>query len=48
MQVSNKWNCKKYLVVEIKSRTVRLMREDGTEFEIAKSEFYFSYFIENS
>lgn len=45
MQVSNKWNHKKYQVVEIKSNTVRLMREDGTEFEIAKSEFNFSYFI---
>ena len=38
----------KYLVVEIKSKTVRLMREDGTEFEIAKGEFYFSYFIKSS
>lgn len=45
MQVRNKWNRKKYLVVEIKSNIVRLMREDGTEFEITKSEFNFSYFI---
>ena len=45
MQVRNKWNRKKYLVVEIKSNSVCLMREDGTKFEITKSEFNFSYFI---
>lgn len=45
MQVKNKWNGGDYLVMEIKAKTVRLMREDGTEFEIAKSEFNFSYSI---
>ena len=43
----NRWNRKKYSVVEIKSNTVHLMREDGTEFEITKSEFNFSYFIKS-
>ena len=45
MKVRNKWNGGDYLVMEIKANTVRLMREDGTEFEITKSEFNFSYFI---
>lgn len=47
MKVRNKWNGGDYLVMEIKSNTVHLMREDGTEFEITKSEFNFSYFIKS-
>ena len=43
--VLNRWNRKKYMVVEIKANTVRLKREDGSVFTITKSEFNFSYFI---
>lgn len=46
MTASNKWNGKKYRVVEIKEKTVLLEREDGTRFEIQKAEFYCTYRME--
>ena len=43
MKVINKWNGKLYTVLSISGGTVKLQRSDGSEFEIQKSEFYFSY-----
>jgi hypothetical protein len=43
MLVRNKWNRKTYKVMEVKSSSVVLQREDGSQFEIAKSEYFFSY-----
>ena len=43
MLVRNKWNKKTYKVLEIKDSSVVLQREDGSQFEIAKSEYFFSY-----
>ena len=39
----NRWNRKIYQVVEVKEDKVILKREDGSQFEIAKSEYFFSY-----
>lgn len=44
MLVRNKWNNKKYLVLEITDKNVTLRREDGSQFTIQKSEYFFSYF----
>lgn len=41
--VLNRWNRKKYLVVEIKENSVTLEREDGSQFAISKKEYYFNY-----
>ncbi len=41
--VKNRWNRKIYQVVEVKDDKVVLQREDGSQFEIAKSEYFFSY-----
>ena len=46
MNCLNKWSGKKYLVWEISEKTVKLKREDGTIFEISKSEFNFNYRVE--
>ena len=43
MLVRNKWNNKKYLALEITDRNVTLQREDGSQFTIQKSEYFFSY-----
>ena len=44
MTVVNKWNTDKhYEVWEVSEKTVKLKREDGTIFEISKSEFNFNY-----
>lgn len=43
MPVMNKWNGKNYMLTEDKGSSVVLKREDGTTFEISKSEFNFSY-----
>lgn len=43
MLVRNKWNNKKYLVLEITDKNVTLQREDGSQFNIQKSEYFFSY-----
>ena len=43
MIVRNKWNKKKYTLIAVKDNTVVLQREDGSQFEIAKSEYFFSY-----
>lgn len=48
MKAKNKWNSKIYNVVEIKESSIILKRNDGSQFEIDKLEFNFSYrIIEN-
>ena len=42
MIVQNKWNGKIYTVISI-GNTVKLRRQDNTEFEIQKSEYHFNY-----
>lgn len=43
MLVRNKWNNKMYEVLEITDKNVTLQREDGSQFTIQKSEYFFSY-----
>lgn len=43
MLVRNKWNNKKYLVLKITDKNVTLRREDGSQFTVQKSEYFFSY-----
>lgn len=44
-KVQNKWNHNIYTVDEVLSGgKVRLIREDGTKFEIQLSEYKFNYF----
>ena len=45
MKAVNKWNGNTYTVFSESVNTVELQRSDGSEFEIQKSEFYFSYRI---
>ena len=44
MLARNKWNNKKYLVLEITDKNVTLRHEDGSQFTIQKPEYFFSYF----
>lgn len=41
--VINHWNRKEYLVVGETDKEVTLRRSDGSEFTIARREYYFSY-----
>lgn len=41
--VLNRWNGKMYRVLEITDKEVTLQREDGSQFTIQKSEYFFSY-----
>lgn len=43
MLVLNKWNGKDYKVVLVEGGKVTLQREDGSQFTIQKSEYFFSY-----
>ena len=43
MLVRNKWNGKVYDVLEITDKNVTLQRDDGSQFTIQKSEYFFSY-----
>ena len=43
MLVRNKCNGKMYEVLEITDKNVTLQREDGSQFIIQKSEYFFSY-----
>jgi len=43
MTAFNKWNKKKYKVIEMKDSEIILEREDGTTFEISRKEFLFNY-----
>lgn len=46
MTAVNKWNKKKYKVVNVTENNVTLERTDGSTFTIAKSEFNFTYITE--
>lgn len=46
MTVKNKWNGKSYELWEVDEKTVKLKRDDGTIFEISKSEYQFNYRVE--
>ena len=39
----NKWNRKRYILVNIENNKVTLEREDGSKFEIGINEFNFAY-----
>jgi len=41
--VRNKWNGGLYTVLEITDNNVTLQRENGSQFTIQKSEYFFSY-----
>lgn len=43
MKAVNKWNGNTYTVFSESVNTFELQRDDGSEFEIQKSEFYFNY-----
>lgn len=43
MLALNKWNKKTYKVLEVTDKAVTLQREDGSQFTIQKSEYFFSY-----
>ena len=43
MTAINKWNGKLYTVFSMSVTAVELQRDDGSEFEIQKAEFYFNY-----
>ena len=43
MKAINKWNGKLYTVFSESVKTFELQRDDGSEFEIQKAEFYFNY-----
>ena len=43
MTAINKWNGKLYTVFSESVKTFELQRDDGSEFEIQKAEFYFNY-----
>lgn len=48
MLVRNKWNKKKYEVMNIENGKVTLKREDGTVFTIAEKEYVVNYIKEKS
>lgn len=43
MLVRNKWNDKVYDVLEITDKNVTLQCDDGSQFTIQKTEYFFSY-----
>lgn len=45
MTAINKWNGRLYTVFSESVKTFELQRDDGSEFEIQKSEFYFNYIV---
>lgn len=42
-KVKNKWNGQFYKVIDITDNMVTLERENGSQFTIQKSEYFFSY-----
>ena len=48
MLVRNKWNKKTYKVIEVKDGKVTLERSDGTQFTIAKAEYFLNYVANNA
>ena len=47
MLVRNKWNKKTYKVIEVKDGKVTLERSNGSQFTIAKAEYFLNY-VENN
>lgn len=43
MLVRNKWSGKMYKVIDITDNMVTLEREDGSQFTIMKTEYFFNY-----
>ena len=43
MLVLNKWNGRTYKVLEMTDNLVTLQRDDNSQFQIAKSEYFFNY-----
>ena len=43
LRVLNRWNRKWYTVLKVTDKEVTLRREDGSQFTIQKSEYFFSY-----
>lgn len=48
LTVRNKWNKKKYEVMNIENGKVTLKREDGTVFTIAEKEYLANYIKNNA
>lgn len=46
MIVINRWSSKRYELLEMTEKSVKLKREDGTVFEISRSEYQFNYRVE--
>ena len=46
MVIINKWTNKTYELLEMTEKSVKLKREDGTVFEISRSEYQFNYRVE--
>lgn len=42
-EVKNKWTGNVYTVLNMTDKEVTLRRSDGSEFTIAKCEYYFNY-----
>lgn len=42
--VLNKWNGRTYKVLEMKDNLVTLQRDDDSQFQIEKSEYFFNYY----
>ena len=42
-EVTNKWTGNVYTVLSMTDKEVTLRRSDGSEFTIAKCEYYFNY-----
>ena len=42
-EVTNKWTGNVYMVLNMTDKEVTLRRSDGSEFTIAKCEYYFNY-----
>lgn len=42
-EVTNKWTGNVYTVLNMTDKEVTLRRSDGSEFTIAKYEYYFNY-----
>lgn len=43
MLVRNKWNSKMYEVLEITDKNVTLQRDDGSQFTIQKTDYFYNY-----
>jgi hypothetical protein len=46
--VRNKWNKRLYKIVSTSASEVTLQRDDGSQFTISNTDFYFNYVKENA